>query len=217
MDLSLLAILHELNDREFKRKLALYPAELRFYVILAGGIVGLENSRRTDGTPEAVIRDAEGFVAKLLVMIDPQRDTAFKIVLEAYFLEMIRDELRKSCANCRNFGKCLDVENLRVGEPFLRRINGEESEELKIEIRLQVGEALKKTPHVESDEAHRHCTQFAHQYTPSNIGRLFGRYTEIATALGESFGTDTRRLLNEMVSLNLSFCEQAPLPQGRTV
>lgn len=210
MDLSFLAILHELNNREFKRKVALFPEELRFYVTLAGGITGLESSRRTEGTPAAVIRDAESFVSKLLQIIDPRQDDAFRAVLEAYLLETIKDELRNSCVNCRNFSRCLDVGSLAVGELFRRRINGEESEKLKTEIRLQVDEALRKTPFVESDEAHRHCTGFAHQHTPSNIGDLFGRYMEIACVLHENFGTDTRRILNEMVSLNLSFCAQTP-------
>ena len=210
MDLSFLAILHELNDREFKRKVTLFPEELRFFVVLAGGITGLENSRRTEGTPTAVIRDAEGFVSKLLQMIDPRQDDAFRSVLEAYLLETMKDELRNSCVNCRNFSRCLDVGSLTVGELFRRRINGEESERLKTEIRLQVEEALKKTPFAESDEAHRHCTDFTHHHTPSNIGDLFGRYTQIARVLQENFGTDTRSILNEMVSLNLSFCGEAP-------
>jgi len=44
-------------------------------------------------------------------------------VLGKYLLETLKDELKFCCLNCRFFDRCLDMENLSVGELFLRRVN----------------------------------------------------------------------------------------------
>lgn len=205
---SLLAILHELNDREFRKKLALFPEELRYYAILASSIVGSENAKRVKETPDAVVEDGEGFVSKMLGMADPEQDETFRGILETCLLETLKDELRFYCPNCRNFNRCLDIENLSVGALFQRRVNGEESDELKQDIRLQVENALQHTPYVETDEAHKLCNDFAHQYTLSNIGEVFGRYADIAATLQNKFGIDYRRVQQQMVTINMDFYEK---------
>ncbi len=207
IDLSLLAVLYELNDREFKRKLTLFPEELRFYGILAGSIVGLENSKRVEETPRTVVQESEAFVGKLLSMIDPGQHEAFKDILEAHLLEALSEELRFCCANCRRFGTCLDLENLSVGSLFQRRISGEETDALKMEIGLEVGRALQRTPYVDAHEAQRLCRDFIHQHNASNLGELFGRYADIAAVLQKDFGIDNRKIVGQMVSINMRFCE----------
>lgn len=63
------AVLCELNKREFERKLTSFPAELRYYVVLANSIIGFENAKRLEEIPNAVVKDAEEFVSKLLAMV----------------------------------------------------------------------------------------------------------------------------------------------------
>lgn len=202
------AIMYELNNREFRKKLALFPEELRYYVILANSIIGAENAKRVAGTPEAVIKDGEEFVAKLLSMVDPEEDAAFREVLETYLVETMKDELRCCCSNCARFYECLDIGNLTVGGLFERRVNGEETEELKQEISRQIDAATSRTPYVDTDKAHLLCKDFRHQYSASCIGEVFGRYAEIAAAIQVSFGIDYRKIQQKMVLLNMEFCEK---------
>ena len=69
---SLLAVLNELNDREFRRKLALVPAELRYYVMLGNAILGAETSKRVQETPDAVVKSGGAFVSDMLNISAPQ-------------------------------------------------------------------------------------------------------------------------------------------------
>jgi hypothetical protein len=208
------AIMHELNKREFRRKLGLFPEELRYYVILANSIIGAENAKRVSCTPEAVIRDGDEFVAKLLSMVDAEKDAVFREILETYLVETMNDELRCCCPNCAGFEECLDIARLEVGGLFERRVNGEETEELKQEIVRQIDAALSRTPHIHTDKAHLLCPDFRHQYSASGIGEVFGRYAEIAAVLRDSFGIDYRKVQQKMVLLNMEFCEKNRPPEG---
>jgi hypothetical protein len=203
------AVLCELNHREFRKKLDLYPAELRYYVVLANSIIGSENAKRVEETPEAVAEDGKEFVAKLLAMANPGRDDVFREVLETYLIETMKDELRYCCPNCANFNKCLDLENLSVGSLFERRVKGEDTATLKKEITLQVENALHNTPYIDTDRAHTLCRDFRHQYTASNIGEIFGRYSDIALGLQNAFGVDYKRIQKEMISANMQFSEKS--------
>jgi hypothetical protein len=203
---SQLAILRELNDIEFKRKLNLFPDNMRYYVILSGGIVGAEMAKRVRETPEGVVRDGGAFVSDMLNVASPGEDEAFKGILESYLVETLKDELRFCCMNCSGFNKCLDIENLQVGELFLRRVNGEDTDELKNEISSQIKQALTRTPHLHVENAHKQCADFAHQYCTSGIGEVFGRYSEVAAALAQKYGIDQRSVLHQMVSVNMEFC-----------
>jgi hypothetical protein len=202
------AIMYELSSREFRKKLGLFPEELRYYVILANSIIGAENAKRVEGTPGAVIKDGEEFVGKLLSMVDPEEDAAFREILETYLVETMKDELRCCCPNCARFEECLDVDNLTVGGLFERRVKGEETVELKREIVRQVDAALERTPHVDTDMARLFCEQFRHQYSLSGIGEVFGRYADIAAVLQASYGIDYRKIQQKMVLLNMEFCEK---------
>ena len=196
---------YEPNDREFQRKLHMFPEDLRYYVILAGSIIGSENSKRIKETPEGIVEDAEGFVSKLLELKGPETDGAFKGILEKYPIETLNDELRFCCPNCRNFNKCLEIENLSIGELFKRRVNGEETDEIKKDIKLQVENALRDTPYIDTDEAHKLCKDFIYQYSISNIGEVFGRYADIAATLQKDFGIDYREVQQQMVAINMDF------------
>lgn len=209
------AIMYELRNREFKKKLGFFPEDLRYYVILANSIIGAENAKRVAGTPDAVIKDGEEFVGKLLSMADPGLDAAFKEALETYLVETIKDELRCCCQNCLGFAECLDIENSAIGALFQRRVHGEETEELKREITRQIDSVLKQTPHIDSDMAHRLCADFRHQYSASGIGEVFGRYAEIASVLEASYGIDYRRIQQMMILLNMEFCEKTGAREGR--
>ncbi len=199
------AILYELNSREFKRKLDLFPAEMRYYVVLANSIIGAENAQRVKETPEAIVRDSKEFVSKLLDVAGTDQDDICRDILETYLMETMKDELRYCCPNCANFSKCLDLEDLSLGPLFRRRANGEETDELKKEIALQIQEALQNTPYIDSDDAHKLCRDFSHQYSVSNIGEVFGRYSDIAAVLRNSFGIDYNRVQQEMITLNMHF------------
>ena len=202
------AVLCELNEREFKKRLDLYPVELRYYALLANSIIGSENAKRVEETPKAVIEDGEEFVEKLLAMASPGEDDVFREVLETYLIETMKGELRYCCSNCANFYGCLDLENLSVGLLFKRRVNGEDTPALKKEIAMEVERALQRTPFIETDRAHILCKDFRHQYTVSNIGEVFGRYSGIALALENSFGIDYKRIKKEMIGINMVFCEK---------
>jgi hypothetical protein len=206
---SFFAVSYELNKREFRRKLGLFPEEMRYYVILANSIIGSENAKRVAETPEAVVEDSRQFVEKLLSMVSPEGDDGFREVAETYLIETMKDELRFSCPNCENFGKCLDLENLTVGLLFKRRASGEETEEIRREIAIQVDQALKNTPYVNTDMAHELCKDFRHQYPASSVGEVFGRYSDIAAELQKSFGLDYGKIQKKMIEINMEFCEKS--------
>jgi hypothetical protein len=148
------AVLYELNNRELRKKLDLYPEDSRYFVILANSIIGAENAKRVRGIPEAVVKDGQEFVEKLMGIGNAEQDDSFTEILGACLLETLRDELRNCCPNCLNFNKCLDPGNLSVGLLFERRVKGEETPELKREIAGQVEEALRRTPYIDTDSAH---------------------------------------------------------------
>jgi hypothetical protein len=204
---SLLAVLHEINRRELKNKLALFPEDLHYYVTVASSIVGAENAKRIRETPAGVTENSEEFVSKLLEITSFEDSEAFREVLGTYLVETLRGELAFCCLNCELFERCLGVENLSVGELFHRRVNGEETVELREDISCEVEKALRNTPYVATGEAHRLCRDFVHQYTVSNVGEVFGRYADIAASLQRQYGLDYRNFLQQIVSLNMSFFE----------
>lgn len=211
---SLFAILHEINDREFKKKLAGFPEELHYYATLAAGIIGAENSKRIRETPEGVSKNSEEFVSNLLELTDVAAEDRFREVLETYLLETLKDELRSCCCNCIYFNKCLDIENLSVGALFRRRVHGEETVQIRDEISRQVSVALMKTPYVSSDDAHLKCGDFRHHYSASSIGEVFGRYSDIAAGLHNQFGIDYQKILQQMIVVNMTFVERHIEPGG---
>jgi hypothetical protein len=211
---SLLAIFRELNDREFRKKLALFPEDRRYYVVLAGGIVGSEVSKRVQEAPQAVVEEGGAFVSDMLNIASPGEDQAFKGILEAYLVATLKDELRFCCMNCRKFGKCLNIAHLRVGELFQRHINGEETQELKDALSAQITNALARTPYLDVEDAHSRCGRFVHQYSVSSIGEVFGRYSDIAATLQQKYGIDRGTVLHQMVSVNMEFCEKSNKKSG---
>ena len=206
---SLLAVLNELNDREFRRKLALVPAELRYYVMLGNAIVGAETSKRVQETPDAVVKSGGAFVSDMLHISAPHNDESFKEILEACLVETLKYELRFSCMNCRKFNECIDLENLSVGDLFERRVSGEETQELKDEISAHVSTALCRTPYLGVDDAHNQCKDFVHQYNAGSLGEVFGRYSDIAAALQREYGIDYGTVLRRMVAVNMDYCEKS--------
>lgn len=189
----------------------MFPEDLRYYAILAGSIIGSENSKRIKEAPKGIIEDGEAFVSKLLELKGPEKDGVFREILETYLIETLKDELRFCCPNCLNFNKCLGIENLSVGELFKRRANGEETDEIKRDIKIQIENALQKTPHINTDEAHKLCKDFIHQYNTSNIGEVFGRYADIAAKLQNDYGIDYRKIQQQMVSINMEFYEKSSM------
>lgn len=187
----------------------MFPEDLRYYVILAGSVIGSENSKRIKEAPEGIIEDGEEFVSKLLKLKSPEKDGAFREILETYLIETLKDELRFCCPNCLNFNKCLGIENLSVGELFKRRANGEETDEIKRDIKIQIENALQKTPYINTDEAHKLCRDFIHQYNTSDIGEVFGRYADIAAKLQNYYGIDYKKIQQQMVSINMKFYEKS--------
>ncbi len=206
---SFYAVSFELNKREFRRKLGLFPEELRYYVILANSIIGSENAKRVAETPGAVIEDSREFTEKLLSMVSPEADEGFREVAETCLIEAMKDELRFSCPNCDNFGRCLDLENLPVGLLFRRRAEGEDTGEIRKEIAVQVDRALERTPYIDTDAAHESCRDFRHQYRSSNIGEVFGRYSDIAIELHRAFGLDYGKIQEKMIEINMEFCKKS--------
>jgi len=205
---SLLAVLHEINRKELKNKLDLFPEGLHYYATVAGSIVGAENAKRIRETPAGVAENSEEFVSKLLELTSFEDSDSFKEVLEKYLIETLKDELKFCCLNCTLFDRCLDMEKLPVGELFLRRVNGEETVEIREDISREVEKALRNTPYVATDEAHRLCKDFLHQYNVSNVGEVFGRYANIASSLQKQFGLDYKKFLQQMVSVNMTFFEK---------
>jgi hypothetical protein len=211
---SLLAVLHEINRRELKNKLDLFPEDLRYYATVASSIIGAENAKRIRETPAGVAENSEEFVSKLLEVTSFDDSESFRDVLGAYLIETLKDELKFCCLNCICFNRCLDNESLserswlRLGGLFQRRVNGEETAQLREEISGEIEKALRNTPYVATDEAHRLCRDFIHQYNPSNIGEIFGRYSDIASSLQKQFGMDYKKFLQQMVSVNMNFIEK---------
>lgn len=206
---SLLAVLHEINKRELRNKLNLFPEDLRYYATVAGSIIGAENAKRIRETPAGVTQNSEEFVSKLLELTSFEDIDSFREVLGNYLIETLKDELKFCCLNCRLFDSCLGTEELVVGGLFLRRVYGEETSEIREVISREVEKALLKTPYVASDEAHRLCRDFIHQYNASNVGEVFGRYANIALSLQQQFGLDYRKFLQETVSVNMAFFEKS--------
>jgi hypothetical protein len=204
---SLLAVLHETNGRDLKKKLALLPEDLYYYATAASSIIGAENAKRLQETPAGVIENSEEFVAKLLEVMSIEDSAAFSEVLGTLLIESLKDELKFCCLNCSFFDRCIDIENLTVGELFLRRVNGEETAQLKAEITREVDEALLRTPYVDSPDAHTLCRDFIHQYNASNIAVIIGRYTEIAMSLRSDYGLDYAKFLQSVASINMAFFE----------
>jgi hypothetical protein len=205
---SLLAVLHEINKRELKNKLTLFPEELHYYATVASSIIGTENAKRISETPAGVTENSEEFVSKLLEITSLEDSDSFREVLGTYLVETLKDELKFCCLNCRLFDRCLDIGNLSVGELFLRRINGEETAELREDIVREIDKALRNTPYVATDEAQRLCKDFTHQYNVSNVGEVFGRYADIAAALQRQYALNYRKFLQEMVEVNMAFFEK---------
>ncbi|OGW33084.1 MAG: hypothetical protein A2X59_08960 [Nitrospirae bacterium GWC2_42_7] len=203
------AILRELNNREFIRKLGLFPEELRYYVILANSIIGTENAKRVKETPDSVVENSKEFVSKLLAISNMDNNDSFREILETYLIETLKDELRYCCSNCANFNKCLDIENLSVGLLFKRCAEGEETDEIKKEISLQVENALHSTPHLDTEMAHTLCNDFRHQYSSSGVGEVFGRYSDIALELQNSYGIDYKKIQQAMISINMDFFKKS--------
>lgn len=198
------AVMMEVNAREFRRRIALFPEELRYYVILANGIVGTENAKRVGKTPEGVARDGGEFVEKLR-SLGPDPDEAFKDVLEKLLIESMQDELRRCCPNCLGFEDCLNLDPAEVGVLFRRRVEGDDTGEVRGEIAGILSHAFLNTPHMEGDEAHERCPRFRHAYSASSIGEMFNRYADIAAALRQPYGVDYRKIQSAMVSLNMKF------------
>lgn len=215
------AVLYELNTREFRKKLELFPPEQRYYVVLAGSIIGAANAERLRekpgaSLPEAVVRDGIEFSEKLLEMSGAAEDESFRDLLETYLTETIKDELKCCCQNCQGFNRCIDVENLSVGHLFRRRANGEETDDLKKKIAAEVSEALENTPYTDTDRADQLCRDFVHQYSLSTIGELFGRYADIASELQRMFGIDYRKIQHSLISLNMEFAEKSKTAKAKT-
>jgi hypothetical protein len=205
---SLLAVLQEINRKELKKKLGLFPEELHYYVTAAIGIIGSENSKRMKETPEGVRENSEEFISKLLEFISIDESQLFSEALGTCLIQTLRDELKFCCVNCTNFEHCLEVDNLTVGNLFLKLTKGEETPEIREKIAREVEAALRKTPHFESEEADRLCDRFSHQYRAGNVGEIFGRYGDIALALYNRYGMDYRKFLQDTVSLNMEFMEK---------
>lgn len=204
------AVMYELSNRDFKRKLGLFQEELRYYFILASGIIGAENARRMKEVPAGVAEDGEEFVTKLAAVAEPGKDDLFKGVLKTCLLETMKDELRCCCANCVRFNDCIDLPHLSIlGDLFRRRAEGEETDAMKKKIAREIDEALKKTPYWDSEDADHLCPDFSHHYRLARVGELFGRYSEIGMGLQAAFGLDYTALKREMISLNMAFAERA--------
>jgi hypothetical protein len=202
------AVMCELNSREFRKRLSLFPDEQHYLVVLASGIIGAENARRVEETPAAVVEDGKSFVEELLGVADQGQDDAFRHVLETCLVLTMQDELRYCCSNCRNFHACLDMDHLPIGDLFRRRAEGEDTDELKKETVRFIGEALLRTPYIDTDSAHLLCGVFRHQYQPTTIGEVFNRYADIAAGLQHTYGVDYRKIQAEMVRINMDFAEK---------
>jgi len=202
------AVMCELNSREFRKRLTLFPDRQHYHVVLATGIIGAENARRVEETPAAVVENGRSFVEKLLGIAGQGQDDAFRHVLETCLVETMKDELRYCCSNCMNFHACLDMEHMPIGDLFRRRVEGKDTDGLKKETTRCVNEALQRTPHIDSDRAHLLCGDFRHQYPAATLGEVFNRYADIAAGLQHTYGIDYRKIQAEMVRINMDFVER---------
>ena len=202
------AVMCELNSREFKKRLSLFPEDQRYQIVLASSRIGGQNAGRMEETHATVVSDAYEFVEKLLGLAGQEQDEVFKGVLEACLIETINDELRYCCSNCANFSACLEMENVPIGNLFRRRTDGEDTEALKKEIACCIDQALQRTPHLDSDNAHLLCGKFRHQYPATASGEIFNRYADIAAELQHSYGINYRKIQQEMIRVNMDFVEK---------
>lgn len=202
---TLYAILHELNGREFRKKLDRYHQDQHFMVMLANSIIGSENARRIEETPRNVVQDSEAFVEKLVQITDHEKEDLFRQILQTHLIETVKDELSFSCPNCRNFLTCANIVNLNIGELFKQRVEGDETNELKKEIKSRVDIALENTPYLDSEEAHMKCNDFTHQYGLSGLGEVFRRYLDIAADLQKRFGIDYKSIQLRIIEINMDF------------
>lgn len=202
---SQLAVLMELNDRESRRKRELFPEELRYFAMLAGSIVGAELAQRVPETPDAVVQQSESFVRHLTELAPPADDGVFQEILATYLIETLKDELRFCCANCRRFDVCLDTPNLALGELFRKRVEGEDTENLRAEISQQIDDALTRTPFLTVEIADELCPDFIHSYAAGALGGIIGRYADIASSLRERYGIDYRKVQEQLVTMNIEF------------
>lgn len=208
-DLSLYAVLHELNGRAFRERIGRFPEALRYYVILADALVGLENSRRIGETPSGVIGESEQFVEKLKGMVNPSDDETFGAILLSCVLDSLKGELAFSCLNCRGFGECLQPGQLPVGRLFDRRVKGDETRELREEISRQVDAALVKIPYFDDEAAHAHCERFRHSHSVASLAGLFKRYSEIAGRFAAQYAFDYGQFLGELAAINMEFARKS--------
>jgi hypothetical protein len=205
-----LAVNYELNDRDLKKKMAAFGEELRYYVLLAASIIGIENSKRVKDTPCGVTENSEEFVSDLMGLTSFEPDDTFRVVLENCLIETMRDELSFNCLNCVNFERCLNAETLSVGELFCSRINGKDTEDIRNEIKKQINSALKNTPFADSQEAHLLCKDFVHQRNKSSATEVFTRYRDIAASLSNEYGINYSKIQQKIVELNMDFYEKYP-------
>lgn len=199
------ALLQELNRREFRKKLCLFPDEQRHYAILAAGIIGTETAKRTAGTPEAVVRDGEEFASELRHLVNPDEDALFREVLYTYLIEAIRDELRFCCSNCIHFTDCLNLDSLKAGRLFKLCTEGHETDEIKKELTLSINQALQQTPYLDTEQADSLCKEFRHHYTASTIANVFNRYADIAADLQQRYGIDYKQVQKQIIEINMDF------------
>lgn len=199
------AILHELRRRELRKKIDLFPEDLRYYAILANSIIGTEMARRSEETPKAVHDDGASFVDKLLAMAPPEGDDRFRVILETCLIDSMKDELKACCQNCAGFAECLDMESSKAGPLFRLRTAGEDTEEVRKGLDLELERLLTRTPYTETEDANKLCKDFRHQYTPSAIGEVFGRYADIAMELQDRYGIEYRKIQQQMIVLNMEF------------
>lgn len=200
-----LAMLMELNSRECRRKREMFPEELRYGAMLAGSIVGAELAKHVAETPDAIVQHSASFAQHLAELAPPADDGVFQEILATYLVETLKDELRFCCANCRRFDACAAIDTLAVGELFRRRAEGEDTEEIREEIRRQIASALEKTPYLQVEIADELCPQFVHTYSFSDIAGVISRYAAIAAALRDAYGIDYQRVQALLVEINMEF------------
>lgn len=203
------AIIHELNGREFNKRLKRYPEDQHFMVMLANSIIGTEHAKRVTEIPETIVMGSDAFVSKLLQFTDNEKIYLLKEIFEELLIITLEDELRFCCPNCTRFRICTDIVNLNIGELFKRRVKGEESNHLREEIKSRISIALENAPYYDSDDAHEQCEDFEHQYDSSSLGNVFNRYRDIALDLHQRFGLDYGSFQQKLIEINMDFVKRA--------
>lgn len=89
---SLLAVLQEVNNREFRKRLEDFPEKMHYYALVASSIIGAENSKRISETPSGVAEQSKAFVSDLLNMKPVDDDDAFREMLEVYIVKTLESE-----------------------------------------------------------------------------------------------------------------------------